>query len=233
MVTMGSWAMLAYTFADDSAVDGLERFANARRPPFSFKTTPDFHFVFLGAGDYSAQFDYNADAHYDCDGLGRVQRRGAPSTICRSTPCAKKPNYATELPNSGTLAIMPVGSGELVPVGDGHDADSAWADWKVGDLDWRCRLAADGLSTTLAGPGKVALQLPAFAFDGERETEIVGGSRTLAVRYRGWECRYETDGEIVDAGMVCCNRNGRYKVFEARGDGKLSVKVVIEPVKEK
>ena len=61
---------------------------------------------------------------------------------------------------------MPVGSGELVPVGDGHDADSALADWKVGDLDWRCRLAADGLSTTLAGPGKVALRLPAFAFDG-------------------------------------------------------------------
>ena len=96
-------------------------------------------------------------------------------------------------------------------------------------MDWRCRLAADGLSSTLSGPGKVALKLPAFAFDGERETKIVAGPRTLVVRYRGWECRYETDGEIADAGMVCCNRNGRYRTFEARGEKTLAVKVTIEP----
>ena len=233
LVTMGSWAILAHTFADDSATDGLERFAAEPRTPFSFETTPDFHFVFLGAGDYSAQFDYNSDEHYDCDGLGRIQRRGAPSTICISTPCAKKPNYKTELPNAGALAIVPTGGEPLVPAGNGHDATSAWACWKAGDMDWRCRLAADGLSSTLSGPGKVALKLPAFAFDGERETEIVTGPRTLVVRYRGWECRYETDGEIADAGMVCCNRNGRYRTFEARGEKTLAVKVTIEPEKKR
>ena len=99
--------------------------------------------MFLRAGDYSAQFDYNADEHYDCDGLGRVQRRGAPSAICLSTPCAENPNYLTGRPNDGPLAIVPVGGGALVPAGCGHDADSAWADWKVDDLDWKCRLTSD------------------------------------------------------------------------------------------
>ena len=222
MVTMGSWAMLAWRFADES-VDA----ATDKLPPSSFATTPDFHFAFLRAGDYSAQFDYNADAHYDCDGLGRVQRRGAPSTICLSTPCATHPNYLTESPNDGTLALVPVGAGALVPAGCGHDADSAWADWKVGDLDWKCRLTADGLFMSLAGPGAVALQLPAFAFDGESETEISCDGKMLVVRYRGWACVYKTDGAFVDTGRVCCNRNGRYRAFEARGMKSVSVIVSI------
>ena len=51
--------------------------------------------------------------------------------------------------------------------------------------------------------------------------------KTLAVRYGGWTCRYVTDGEIVDTGRVCCNRNGRYRAFEVRGDGRVSVAVSI------
>ncbi|MBR2839636.1 MAG: hypothetical protein IKE55_12690 [Kiritimatiellae bacterium] len=222
MVTMGSWAMLAWRFADES-VDA----AADRPPPDSFATTPDFHFVFLRAGDYSAQFDYNADAHYDCDGLGRLQRRGAPSAICLSTPCAKNPNYQTERPNDGSLAIVPAGGGALVPAGCGHDAGSAWADWKSGGLDWKCRLAEDGLYMSLSGPGAVAIQLPAFAFDGENETEISCSGKSLVVRYRGWICSYLTDGSLADTGRVCCNRNGRYRAFEARGDKGLSVAVSI------
>lgn len=226
MVTMGSWAMLAWMLADES-VDAAEEPASSR-PSSCFATTPDFHLVLLRAGDYSAQFDYNADAHYDCDGLGRVQRRGAPSTICLSTPCAEKPNYLTERPNDGTLAIAPACDGALVPAGSGRDVGSAWANWRVGDLDWKCRLDAGGLSMTLAGPGAVAMRLPAFEFDGESGTEIVRSGKTLVVRYRGWACSYLTDGELVDTGRVRCNRNGRYRVFEARGVKSVSVTVEIK-----
>ena len=222
MVTMGSWALLAWMLSDDSVAA-----ATGGLPPVSFATTPDFHFVFLRAGDYSAQFDYNSDEHYDCDGLGRVQRSGAPSAICLSTPCAAKPGYMTERPNDGSLAIAPAGCGTLVPSGCGHDAGSAWADWKAGDLVWRCRLSAGGLSMSLSGPGAVALQLPAFAFDGERETEVVCRGKSLSVRYRGWVCSYLADCEIVDTGRVCCNRNGRYRAFEARGANSVSVAVEI------
>ena len=115
----------------------------------------------------------------------------------------------------------------LVPAGHGHDASSAWADWTVGGLSWKCRLTAEGLESTLSGEGAVAMKLPAFAFDGERATEIRCDGKSLAVSYRGWTCSYLTDGEIVDAGRTCCNRNGRYRVFEARGVKRLSVRVEI------
>ena len=73
------------------------------------------------------------------------------------------------------------------------------------------------------------MQLPAFAFDGERETVASCCARALTIRYRGWECVTETDGEIADTGHICCNRNGRYRVFEARGDRRLSVRIVLRP----
>ena len=34
----------------------------------------------------------------------------------------------------------------------------------------------------------------------------------------------------VATGTVCCNRNGRYCVFEARGNDVLCVKVEIRPI---
>ena len=32
----------------------------------------------------------------------------------------------------------------------------------------------------------------------------------------------------ADEGAVCCNRNGRYRVFESRGEKSLAVRVSIE-----
>ena len=232
MVTMGSWAMLGWLFADESiAAD-----APMRPPAETFVTTPDFHFVFLRAGDYSAQFDYNADAHYDCDGLGRLHRAGAPTALCLSVPCAEKPKYRIEQPNDVPLAIAPV-----VPDGTPHVlaraepcGNVAEADWKVGALDWSVRLAKTGLSMSLVGADAVALALPAFQFDGREETRIDATARSLSVSYRGWRCVYElaSDGEIVDTGRVAANRNGRYCRFEARGMGRLSVHVAIEREEE-
>ena len=234
MVTMGSWAMLGWMFADDSlrGPTAQERDLAAHKPPLCFATTPDFHWVFLRAGDYSAQFDYNADWHYDCDGLSRIQRRGAPATIFMSVPCAKKPGpgYKLEHPNLETFSMMPVGVQKLVPAGCGQDATSAWAYWKAGEMDWKCRLTEKGLSSTLTGPGSVALSLPAFAFDGARETKIVPDGQTLAIRYRGWTCTYTTDGVITDTGKTFYNRNGRYRAFEARGDKSLKVDVAITAI---
>ena len=234
MVTMGSWAMLGWMFADESlrAPTTQERDLAAHKPPLCFATTPDFHWVFLRAGNYSAQFDYNADWHYDCDGLSRIQRRGAPATIFMSVPCAKKPGpgYKLEHPNLETFSMMPVGVQKLVPAGCGQDATSAWASWKAGEMDWKCRLTEQGLSSTLTGPGPIALSLPAFAFDGARETKIVSNGQTLTIRYRGWTCTYTTDGVIVDTGKTFYNRNGRYRAFEARGEKILKVDVALTAV---
>ena len=228
MVTMGSWAMLGWLFAPEGEGESLAEDPRDAAPK-AFATTEHFHLVCLSAGGYSAQFDYNADAHYDCDGLGRVQRRGAPSALCISTPCALAPNYLTETPNARSLAIVPSGSGKLAPDGSGQDGSGAWANWRFGEKSWKCRLSEKGLASELSGSGPLALSLPAFAFDGEDATEVVCDGKTLSVRYKGWTCRYSTDGEIVDTGATACNRNGRYRVFEARGNGALNVQISIVP----
>ncbi|MBQ2345719.1 MAG: hypothetical protein II391_00005, partial [Kiritimatiellae bacterium] len=53
----------------------------------------------------------------------------------------------------------------------------------------------------------------------------------LSVSYKGWTCRYSTDGEIVDMDAPVSNRNGRYRVFEARGRDSLKVRISIFPEK--
>jgi len=231
MVTMGSWSMSAFCFSKDAPGALLP---NGSVKPFVFATTRDFHSVFLSAGDYSAQFDYNADVHYDCDGLGRVHRRGAPPALCLSTPCAKTPDYRIEEANDEELAIAPHVSGalEIVPVLVCISNGAAFAEWRVkghDDIDWRCSLTKDGLVSVLTGDGSVALSLPAFSFDGAEKTVITVAAKSLTVAYRGWKCVYKTNGMIVDTGRFACNRNGRYRRFEAQGGNALEVTIAIVP----
>ena len=228
MVTMGSWAMSALLFGSDEA-PAAEDPADAA--PSVFVTSPDFHWVFLSAGDYSAQFDWDANPEYDATGLGRLQRRGAPAAICLSTPCARRPNYRREIPDGEALAIAPV-----VPDGTAMrletrfvDATSAHADWKLGDLTWKCALDAGGLSSVLKGPGELALVLPAFEFDGRVATEVRCDGRTLTVAYGGWVCRTVAEnGTIAATDVRTANRNGRYRRYEARGVKSLKVTIQIE-----
>lgn len=228
MVTMGSWAMLGWLFADESiAAD-----APTRPQAETFATTPDFHLVFLRAGDYSAQFDYNADAHYDCDGLGRLHRTGAPTALCLSVPCAKAPNYRIEATNDAELAFAPCVDGglKLVPASTCVSNNVAIANWRVAgrdDLAWSCMLAERGLSSVLTGKGDLVMMLPAFDFDGRQSTQVMAGEKKLKISYRDWACVYETDGLIVDTGRMACNRNGRYRRYEARGSRSLEVRILL------
>lgn len=224
MVTMGSWAMMARDFATSG------REAASPLSPSVFATSPAFHWVFMSAGDYSAQFDYNANTHYDCNGLGRLHRRGAPGAICLSTPCAKNPGYRIETPNDAALAFAPVVAGEpkLELVGHRADDTRAVTEWKSGSVAWTVNLSPEGLSATSAGKGELAMTLPAFDFDGKEKTVIAAAGKSLTIAYRGWICRYETDGRIADTGRSACNRNGRYRRFEAQGEKKLTVRATIE-----
>ena len=49
----------------------------------------------------------------------------------------------------------------------------------------------------------------------------------IDVSLDGWICRYETNGAIIDTGLVYGNRNGHYRRFEARRKGALAVKVTL------
>ena len=227
MITMGSWAMSALKFCTDwpEAAD-----AEPDGKPSVFVTSPEFHWVFLSAGAYSAQFDWDANPDYDSSGLGRLQRRGAPSALCLSTPCARHPHYRREIEDGPDLALVPV-----VPDGTPlrlrkrfADAKAAHAEWTTGGLDWACALSADGLVSTLKGPADVALVLPAFESDGARTTEVACDGTSLAITYGGWICRYVVEkGKIVATDVRSANRNGVYRRYEAHGDRRLVVRVSI------
>ena len=226
MVTMGTWAVLADEFAEAQPLPE----APATENPGVFETSPVFHWVFMRAGGYSAQFDFAANPHYDCNGLGRVHRLGAPPQICLSTPCVKKPSYWIVATNLADLAIAPVTPGKLELVKSESLADRTVTEWKVGDQLWRCVLSASGMEMELSGPGEVALSLPVFEFDGEAHATICREERRVSTVYRGWRCAYETDGALAATGLSAENRNGRYLGFEARG--KRALKVRVEIVRE-
>jgi hypothetical protein len=104
MITLGSMAFCAYLVADESIPDAD---VPEDDEASAFVTSPDFHLAMVRAGGYSAQFDYPADGHYDASGIGRIQRRGAPSAICLSVPAAKDPSYRISVTNETPFAIIP------------------------------------------------------------------------------------------------------------------------------
>ena len=198
MVTMGSWAMSAAMFA----ADGVRRPADVDPAPQGrFELSKAFHQTLLRAGDYSAQVTYNADTHYDADGIGRLHRRGAPPTICLSTPCTTTPSYRIAGKNSAPLAIAP------------------FTDY---------RLDADGL--TVEGRGAIALPAFEFDGEANTSVRCNGRTLEISYkgwvcRYTALE------GRIFDTGESAENRNGRYRRYELRGEGVLRVKVSIEKEK--
>lgn len=219
MVTMGSWAISVMQFSEDEgAVDVTE-------------LSEVFHQVLMRAGEYSAQLDYNSNVHYDgCNGMGRFQRRGAPSVICLSVPCPQGSDigYRTEKTNEVALAIAPVGAGELKYVGKRTTPSEAITEWRLGTQTWTCALSADGLTLKLAGEGKLALALPALEWDGANAAKVACDGKTLTIEYRGYVCKYTAlRGEIADSALTCANRNGRYRRFLATGENAIEVKVTI------
>ncbi|MBP5182276.1 MAG: hypothetical protein J6331_04535 [Lentisphaeria bacterium] len=246
MITAASFLYAAYLLADDSIPSGeLDDLTGE-----SFLTSDHFHKLFLRAGEYSAQYDYRADVHYDASGLGRLQKRKAPSPICHSTPGTDKPAYTIDEACAVPFAVVPEfsdGTGWLSGADPAviHEVLHHEARGESASALVRCRrpdgreaecaffLSAKGLRITVTGKGPVGLLLPAFAFDGKTESVITGSPGLLAVRYKDWVCRYRTEnGAIRDTGKVGCNRNGHYALFRAEGEKTLTVTVDIFPEKQ-
>ena len=236
MVTLGSWAYLAYLFADESIPLAPDEPRTA-----AFTMSPAFHRTLLHAGGYTAQFDVAPDTHYDGPGLGRVQRRGAPPMLCLSVPFTKKPRYTIDVKNETPFAILPgwkradgswayaYGPDYAVTrtaAGDGRASATLSVSRKgLSALTWENDLSAGGLETVVSGADELALTLPVLCFDGETRVEAKAGAKSLALTFNGWTCRWETDGAIVDTGKTYANRNGHYRRFEARGRKRLAVKI--------
>ena len=220
MVTMASWAYLAYRFADDSIAP------DRRRPGAStFVTGPDFHRILMNAGGYTVEFDINPEKKYDAAGIGRIQKAGTSPVAALASPCpaAPKPSYALDIANpEGGLAVAPLWDKyEIVQARKGR------VTLTDGKSVWKCRLSRRGLSMVLTGDGPLVLTLPALVFDGETHSAVDCTGKSLEIRFKGDRCRYSTDGAIVDTGLEYGSRNGHLHRYEARGTDKLKVRVQI------
>ena len=212
---------------------------------------PTISTKFSCACGYFAEYDYNADYHYDASGLGRLHRKGAPTAICLSTPGTDAPSYKIDIKDAVPFAIAP----EVRLQGEWlsgaaptavHKVESHGAQGESAQAQILCRwsegaevrssysLDQNGLRIELDGENEIGLMLPAFQFDGREKTAIENTGKTLAVTYRGWTCRYHVeDGTICDSGRTGCNRNGHYALFRAEGKKHLAVRIEIIPANNK
>lgn len=198
MVTMGSWAYLAYMFADDS----IEPDATAK--DCEFTTSDAFHRTIINRGGYTVQLDWNAQHGYDANGVGRIQRKNAPSVICLASPCPADAHYRMDVTNDIPFAIARI---------DGRIVRPEKVD--ENGVVFNC------------GEGSATMMLPALLTDGETESVIRCDGSRLTVSFKGWKCDYRTNGRISDTGKVYGNRNGHYRRYDVSADTGLRVEVAI------
>lgn len=239
MITLASYLYEGYLNCNDLIEIGKDD-----NSPVAVKTSKHFHAIFLSAGGYSLQFDINSNPHYDCNGLGRVHKKGAPSTICLSVPCPISPTYKIDSDKNPPLSLA---------VGVKVDKEFVFATglqakYKVNKLKTfsdkasatlTCNfkkgkrvktvynLSSNGVEITNTAKGEIAYLLPAFDYDGETIAQINATKNTLEIFYKGFVCRYTTSGEIVDCYKTSKNRNGYYKTFIAKGENNLKINIKI------
>ncbi|GBF72529.1 hypothetical protein PA598K_00785 [Paenibacillus sp. 598K] len=112
MVTLGSFAYMAYLFADDAIA---EQPCPAEAGGYVLATSPAFHQIVASAGGQSIQLDTAADGRYDATGLGRYHRRGMPAELGLSSPLSGAPGYL--LPHGVAARAAAIGPGWERPDG--------------------------------------------------------------------------------------------------------------------
>ncbi len=250
MVTMGSWAYLAYFFADDAIA---EQPCPAELGGYIWSTSPHFHKTFLNAGGYFVEIETAADFTYDSNGIGRIHRAGAPSALCLSVPFPCAPTtYTLSAPNPSPLAI----SGGIKGA-DEHwhfasekgtsftlTEQSATADTATvthlctlpdgNTLTQIVHVTADGVTLTVTGEGEIGIELPIFVSDGQNTTHYAMIDDTLSVVLGGWCCHAKTDGIFTlscnesNAPLIYQNRNGIYHRALASGRGSVRVHIQLK-----
>ncbi len=240
MITTASMLYGAYSVSDGEATD--ECFEENK--PCITALSPYFHKLFMKGFGYGLEFDLSADPHYDSSGLGRVHYTSAPSVICLSCPCTEEPTISLDdnpkiafslcsATKNGAEWIFGANSkAKYRLVGTSMNDGEAYAGLRCAfengaEILEEYFLNKEGVEIIVSGEGEVGFALPAFDFDGERNTEITLVGKTLTVAYEGYKCEYSTGGKITDLDLTAYNRNGFYKAFVASGKKKIRVKVKI------
>lgn len=240
MITTASWAYLAYVMADDEIEEEIKE--NPKR--YICETSDDFHKVFCNFNDYYIEFDTKADKNYDASGLGRIQKKGFPSTICLAVPFCKNPFYTIDIQNKSEFSIC-----AGVKVGDDYDytydvrtkytLTKKIVDDNHAEIEFLCQTVSgaivheniivsdDGVLLTASSPGSVEILFPAFLFDGSEKSKIDASENTLLVHYKGCVCEYSTNGKIVSKNSVYANRNGHYAAYAVKGENSVVLNIKI------
>lgn len=237
MVTMGSWAYLAYRMADDTIP---EIPCPAETGGYVWETGEHFHKVFASCGGYFLEFEKNADPHYDSCGLGRIHRRGVPGELCLSVPFAKHPSYRIGEANPRALSLC---SSKVTDGVRQYGADAVYETQfteasaeraavvmkNALSLTEMYEVTENGVSIAVTGAEEIAYEIPVFADSGEEKTEITvsDGGKTLTVTHRGHRCIWTTDGQFEDTGETFRNRNGEYRNYRASGRNTLKLTVTM------
>ena len=245
MVTAASFAHFAYLLADESIEP---KAGGALCENYIHRTSEHFHKTFVQFGDYFLEYETRADFHYDCNGLGRIHRKGAPSAVCLSVPVTPTPNYGLDLTNPGPLSLcggMKTADGtlqfaceegtrfELLDHSVSNEA--ARLRWKVtlpcgSWFTEECTAAADGVTLRYTGEGEIFVLLPVYADDGWRKSVIDVSGSSARVQYEGWQCRYDADAPLSLRPEVYGNRNGHYRSLTAQGANGVEVHISIEKI---
>ncbi len=212
---------------------------------YIFETSKEFNKVFLFSKEYSLQLDLWANEHYDSAGLGRIHKKGAPETICLSTPFASKPSYKISGENDGSFSICPaIIKGKKLFLG--ADTKTKYSLVKkeiVGDkvtvvfkcvlsnknkLLFTCSVNQNEVEIKVNSPfKKLGICFPVFSFDGEKKTEIERVNDKIVVKYAGFICEY-FGNKLATLNKKYYNRNGEYQGFIAKGVGKTTLKIKID-----
>ena len=216
MVTMASWAYLAYRFADDSIP-----MAKHREPASTFVTGPDFHQIMMNACGYTVQIDLDACKSYDTSGLGRFQREGcSPVAGIHSPAPAENPHYRIDIPVTGGLALSP--GWDTYILKKAQKGKVVLTNGK--GAFWTIRLSRRGLSMTLEGEGMQTLNVPALAFDGEKHSDIRTEEELLRVTFEGTDCIWMSNGKFFENGNRYATRTGHLRHFQCSSDGRVTLK---------
>jgi hypothetical protein len=240
MITAASVLHDAYLVCDDTIPVG-----EFDASPVIAETSEYFSKIFVRAGGYSLEFEKNSNPHYDCDGLGRVHKAGASTTVCLSVPCpsseskyhlnAKNPFpfamcSAIEIDGAYRLGSECALKYEVIDTFADETTASATLVWHFDGeraVTEKYLVNEQGVSVSVRGDGRIAYAFPAFSFDGEANIGVSVNENTLSVSYDGSTCLYTTDGKIVDFEKTVGNRNGHYRVFLATAEGSLNFKIEI------
>ncbi|MFS0726423.1 hypothetical protein [Paenibacillus sp. 1P07SE] len=146
MVTLGSFAYMAYLFADDAIP---EQPCPAEIGGYLLATSPAFHQIVASAGGQSIQLDTAADGRYDATGLGRYHRSGVAAEVGLSSPLCSHPEYL--LPGGAAARAAAIGPGWERP-----DGAVAYLAEQGADLQHQCTVhveEADRVSFSMVYSG--------------------------------------------------------------------------------